>query len=265
MKKFSVLTLIILLLFVPLIVYGVYGLVNNNSPALTTPNEPKPIAKTLDEPSPPDPNAPPKLPNPFFQIMPHGIKGNVVNINPISKVIRLTDAYYINPDNSINKNNKYSDFTIYLDSKTAFIKDLSHEGKFSDISENSEIICVGPFNFDKKEIKFAKTIFTGSLIHENFQAELPAEGSIEELDRGNNTFTIDLSSMYDEIGKLNVHITETTACYVETISGKESSVEEIGNGIIPDFALNGTFVRSKIRLRYGESNAYADFVSFVNP
>jgi hypothetical protein len=261
MKKFSVLTLVILLLFVPLIVYGVYGLVNNNSTKLNTPKEP--ISKTLDEPAPPDPNTPPKLPNPFSQVMPHGVRGEIVNIDPTSKVIRLREAQYFNP---LTQKNEISDFIIYLNDKTSFVKDLKFPANFSDLSEGSEIICAGATNFSEKEMKYAVTIFIGKLLPADFQAELPAEGSIEELDKGNMTFILDLSSMIEGIGKVKIHITEATKCFEESGSTEEDFVvKEIGMAVIPDYAGNGTFVRAKIRLRYGETDAYADEVYFVKP
>lgn len=263
MKKFSVLTLVILLLFVPLIVYGVYGLVNNNFSKLNTPKEP--ISKTLDEPAPPDPDTPPKLPNPFLEIMPKGIKGKVEIIDLTSKVIRLREVQYLNP--LTRKIDKYDLFIIYINDKTSFVKDLKFPGNIQDLGENSEIICSGPTNFEGKEVKYAETVFTGKLLPDDFQAEMPAEGSIEELDKNNLTFILDLSSMIEGIERVKIHITEATKCFEESGGSTEEDfvVKEIGMAIIPDYAGNGTFVRAKIRLRYGETDAYADEVYFVKP
>jgi hypothetical protein len=263
MKKFSVLLLIIVL-SVPLIVYGVYGLVsNNNSSKLSIPDEPNSVIKTLDEPTPPDPNVRPKLPNPFYQVMPHGIRGKVANINSATKVIHLKDALYFDPN---MQKNELSEYMIYLNDKTNVLKDLVIPARLSDITVGSEIICVGSINFEKHELKYATTIFIGQLVPADFQAELPAEGSIEELDKTGLTFTLDLSSMIEGIGKLKIHITESTKCFEESGTTEEDFlIKEIGMGIIPDYVGDGSFVRAKIRLRYNEADAYADMVSFVKP
>jgi len=263
MKKFSVLLLIIVL-SVPLIVYGVYGLVsNNNSSKLSIPDEPNSVIKTLDEPTPPDPNVRPKLPNPFYQVMPHGIRGKVVNINPSAKIIYLKNAFYYDPN---MLKNEPSEYTIYLNDKTNILKDLQFPKGLSDIAVNDEIICTGSINFEEGTVKYATDLFIGRLLPADFQAEIPAEGSIEELDRAGLTFTLDLSSMIEGIGKLKIHITESTKCFEESGTTEEDFlIKEVGIGIIPDYVEEGSFVRAKIRLRYNETDAYADEVYFVKP
>lgn len=260
MKRFSVF-LIIVVLFIPLVVYGVYGLVNNNFLNLNNIPE-KPIIKPLDEPTPPDSDNPSKLPNPFIQAMPKGILGKVVNIDPTSKVIRLIDAKYFNP---ITQKNETSDlFIVYLNDKTKFIKDLEFNAKFSDISEGSEIICQGATNFEKYEMKYATLIFFGRLLPANFQTIIPCGGAIEELDRVNKTFVLDLSLIYEGLAKVKVHITESTVCYTEK-ENTENSIKEIGKGIIPEFVENGSMVDVEIRLKEGETDAYAERAYFVEP
>lgn len=263
MKKFSVL-LVIIVLSVPLIVYGVYGLVsNNNSSKLSIPDEHNSVIKTLDEPTPPDPNVRPKLPNPFYQVMPHGIRGKVANINPSAKIIYLKDAFYFDPN---MQKNEPPEYTIYLNDKTDILKDLQFHAGLSDITVDDEVICTGSINFEEGTVKYATTIFVGHLVPADFQAELPAEGSIEELDKTGLTFSLDLSSMVDGIGKLKIHMTESTKCFEESGTTEEDfSIKEIGMGIIPDYAGNGSFVRAKIRLRYNETDAYAYEVYFVKP
>jgi len=259
MKKFSVLLLIIVL-SVPLIVYGVYGLVsNNNSSKLSMPDEPNSVIKTLDEPTPPDTSETPKFPNPFhLEIVPNGVRGSVLSIDTGSKVIHLKEAHYFSP---ITQKNEVTDFTIYFNNSTKFIKDLELEGSVSDVLVGEEIICGGNVDFNKKEIKYASNIFTGRLLPKDFIATVPCMGSIEELDRDNKSFVLDFS-MYEGLSKITVYLTESTVCYSEKVN-VENSLHEIGKGIIPDFVHNGSQVGATVLLRQGEDRAYAEAVEFI--
>jgi len=261
MKKFSVLLLIIVL-SVPLIVYGVYGLVsNNNSSKLSIPDEPISVIKTLDEPTPPDTSETPKFPNPFFQAMPPGIKGKVSDINLLSKTIRLTDAHYFNP---ITQKDEVSNFVIYFNNETKFIKDLEFETDVNGISAVSigeMIVCQGQENFEKKEVKYATTIFVGRLLPRDFVASVSCGGFIEDLQRENKTFVLDFS-MYEGLSKITVQIGEDTKCFIEK-EGVENSIKEIGRGIIPQFVDNGAEVGVTIRLREGANKGYAEIVHFI--
>jgi len=261
MKKFSVL-LVIIILSVPLIVYGAYGLVSNNNPSkLSIPDEHNSVIKTLDEPVPSDPESPTKLLNPFIQAMPPGIKGIVSDINLLSKTIRLTNAHYFNP---ITHKDEVSDFVVYFNNDTRFIKDLEFETDVNGISAVSigeMVACQGRENFEKKEVKYATTIFVGRLLPKDFVASVSCGGFIENLDRENKTFVLDFS-MYEGLSKITVQIGEDTKCFTEKV-GVENSIKEIGKGVIPQFVDNGKEVGVTIRLREGESKGYAEVVDFI--
>jgi hypothetical protein len=261
MKKFSVL-LVIIVLSVPLIVYGVYGLVGNNNPSkLSIPDEPNSVIKTLDEPVPSSENDMQKLPNPFIQVMPPGIKGKVSDINLLSKTIRLTDAHYFNP---ITQKDEVSDFMIYFNNDTKFVKDLEFETDVNGISAVSigeMIVCQGQENFEKKEVKYATTVFLGRLLPKDFVASVSCGGFIENLDRENKTFVLDFS-MYEGLSKIIVQIGEGTKCFTEKV-GVENSIKEIGRGVIPEFVDNGAEVGITIRLKEGVNKGYAEVADFI--
>jgi hypothetical protein len=257
MKRFIVI-LVIVLISIPLI-YVVYGLTNNiNGKSIgmvSNSKFAKPLLRTVSSSS----DNPPANPNPFEDAMPLGVKGKVASIDTDNKIIKITEVKYRNPSSgSVEK----IDLTIYYNQQTNFIKDVVKNGTDADIKIGEEIISGGTADFENREVKYAVTIFTGSFLPDGLQLPIVASGQIENLNKDDKSFTIDLSNLYENMQKVKVHINESTECFVRKQKNNEVVTIKLNNGFIPEFVNNGTLVDISMRLKYKDADAYADKVYF---
>jgi len=248
MKRFIVI-MVIIVISIPLIIFGVYGLNNNVNNSIT---ENSPVALSEDETEP-------RNPNPFETLMPMGVKGKISDIDLIGRKIKITDIKYLN--NHLSGSRETSDYTVNYVEGTRFIKNLTSPARLDDLRAGEEIICDGEILFEKKIVN-AMVVYTGSFLGKDMQISVGALGNIEELNKANKSFMLDLSKIYYGMGKYKVIISEATECYTRKDNNDVPDDIKITNGNIPDFVKNGTKVDLEIRIKQNDTNAYADRVCF---
>lgn len=248
MKRFIVI-MVIIVISIPLIIFGVYGL-NKNSNNLISNNNPTALAED---------DGVIKNPNPFEMLMPMGVKGKITDIDLIGRKIKITDIKYLN--NHLSGTRESSDYTVNYIESTRFFKDLTGNARLDDLKAGEEIICDGEIIFEKKTIN-AVIVYIGSFLEKDIQIPVGALGNIEELNKANKSFVLDLSKLYYGMGKYKIIINEATECYTRKDTSDVPEDIKITNGKIPDFVKNGTKVDLEIRIKQNDTNAYADRVCY---
>jgi len=248
MKRFIVI-MVIFVISIPLIIFGVYGLNKNINNTISSNN---PLTLSEDETEP-------RNPNPFEILMPMGVKGKISDIDLIGRKIKITDIKYLN--NHLSGTRETSDYTVNYVEGTRFFKNLTTPARLDDLKAGEEIICDGEIIFEKKIVN-AVVVYTGSFLDKDMQIPVGSLGNIEELNKANKSFILDLSKIYHGMGKYKVIISDATECYTRKDTNDVPDDIKITNGKIPDFVKNGTIVDLEVRIKQNDTNAYADRVCF---